>query len=82
MAFRIREIADHHDVPIVAMPPLARAVYYSTEAGEEIPAALYIAVAQVLAYIYQMEQYKRGQIGSEPVLGDIEVPEEYAVEAP
>lgn len=82
MAFRIREIADHHDVPLVPMPPLARAVYYSTEAGEEIPAALYIAVAQVLAYIYQMEQYKRGQLASEPVLGDIEVPDEYAVEAP
>lgn len=80
MAFKIREIADHHDVPIVPMPPLARAIYYSTDIGEEIPAGLYVAVAQVLAYIYQLEQYKRGQIPQAPTLGAIDIPEEFAVE--
>lgn len=74
MAFRIREIATEHDVPLVPMPPLARAVYYNTEAGEEIPEALYVAVAQVLAYVYQLEQYRRGQLNSAPHLANVEVP--------
>ena len=74
MAFRIREIATEHDVPLVPMPPLARAVYYNTEAGEEIPEALYVAVAQVLAYVYQLEQYRRGQLQAEPRLTNVEVP--------
>ncbi len=76
MAFRIREIATEHDVPMVPMPPLARAVYYNTEAGEEIPEALYVAVAQVLAYVYQLEQYRRGQLNAEPRLSNVEVPPE------
>jgi flagellar biosynthetic protein FlhB len=80
MAFRIREVADHHEVPMVPVPALARAIYYSTEAGEEVPAGLYIAVAQVLAYIYQLEQYKRGQTPAVPVLDNIDVPEEFTVE--
>ncbi len=80
MAFRIREIADQNEVPIVPIPALARAVYFSTEAGEEIPEGLYIAVAQVLAYIYQLEQYQRGQINYTPKLADIDVPDEFAVE--
>jgi len=57
------------------MPSLARAIYYNTEAGDEIPEELYVTVAQVLAYIYQLEQYRRGQLESAPILGDIEVPE-------
>ncbi len=76
MAFRIREIADQHDVPQVQMPPLARAIYYNTEAGEEIPEALYVAVAQVLAYVYQLEQYRRGQLERAPHLANVDVPPE------
>ena len=72
----IREIADQHEVPLVPMPPLARAIYYNAEAGEEIPEALYVAVAQVLAYVYQLEQYRRGQLEREPQLADVEVPPE------
>jgi len=75
MAMRIRELGAAHDVPIVAMPPLARAVYFNTEAGDEIPEALYVAVAQVLAYIYQLEQFKRGQVAQRPTLADINVPD-------
>ncbi len=76
MAFRIREIAQAHDVPVVPMPPLARAVYHHTEAGQEIPEALYVAVAQVLAYIYQLEQYRRGQLRDKPTLAQVDVPPE------
>jgi flagellar biosynthesis protein FlhB len=55
IAARIREIATEHSVPIFEAPPLARALYASAEIGSEIPAALYVAVAQVLTYIYQLK---------------------------
>ncbi len=51
IALRIIEIAKEHDVPIHENPPLARRLYETTEIGEEIPAELYQAVAQVLAYV-------------------------------
>ena len=54
IATRIREIAEESAVPLFSAPPLARALYRSTDIGEEIPAGLYTAVAQVLAYIYQL----------------------------
>ncbi|MGB5352022.1 MAG: flagellar biosynthesis protein FlhB [Woeseia sp.] len=54
IAAKIREIATHHRVPLFSAPPLARAIYRSTKLGQEIPAALYTAVAQVLAYIFQI----------------------------
>jgi flagellar biosynthesis protein FlhB len=55
VAARIREIATEHSVPIFEAPPLARALYHSVEIGSEIPATLYVAVAQVLTYIYQLK---------------------------
>lgn len=61
MAMHIRTIANAHDVPIIASPMLARAIYYSTEAEHEIPEKLFMAVAQVLAYVYQLKAYKKGQ---------------------
>ncbi|MDA8694326.1 flagellar biosynthesis protein FlhB [Pseudomonadales bacterium] len=54
IAIKIREIANAHDIPILRSPPLTRAVYFSTEIDQQIPAKLYLAVAQVLAYIYQL----------------------------
>ena len=54
IAARIREIADENRVPIFSAPPLARALFRSTKLGQEIPAGLYTAVAQVLAYIFQI----------------------------
>ena len=77
LAMRIREIATAHDIPQVAAPPLARAIYYTTEAGQEVPEGLYVAVAQVLAYVYQLEQYQRGQMGQAPTLADMQIPEEF-----
>jgi flagellar biosynthetic protein FlhB len=55
LAARIREIASEHSVPLVEAPPLARALFYNVEIGAEIPAALYVAVAQVLTYIYRLK---------------------------
>jgi flagellar biosynthetic protein FlhB len=54
LALRIREIAIKNQVPIVENPPLARALHQSAEVGQEIPASLYQAVAEVLAYIYRL----------------------------
>jgi len=55
MAQRIRETAEAHDVPLVENKPLARSLYRSTEIGEMIPAELYRAVAEVLAYVYRLK---------------------------
>lgn len=60
MASRIRELARNAGVPLFSAPPLARALYSSTKIGQEIPAGLYKAVAQVLAYIYQLQNAARG----------------------
>ncbi len=56
LARRIREVAMEHAVPIVSRPELARALYRSVEVGEEIPAELYRAVAEVLAFVYRMSR--------------------------
>lgn len=60
VALKIREIAKEHNVPRMQAPPLARALYTHATVGDEIPEGLYIAVAQVLAYIYQMDQFVKG----------------------
>jgi len=56
IAMKIREIANLNEVPLLPSPQLARAVFFSTEINDEIPASLYLAVAQVLAFIFQMRQ--------------------------
>jgi flagellar biosynthetic protein FlhB len=53
-------------VPIVTSPMLARAIYYSTEPEQDVPEKLFMAVAQVLAYVYQLKAYKKGK-GKRPV---------------
>jgi flagellar biosynthetic protein FlhB len=65
VAARIRELGLEHNIPIVQTPPLARALYRHAELGEEIPAALYTAVAEVLAYVYQLRRY-RSEGGNAP----------------
>lgn len=54
LALRIRQKAIENQVPIVENPPLAQALYKSVEVGQEIPAQLYRAVAEILAYIYRL----------------------------
>jgi flagellar biosynthesis protein FlhB len=63
IAARIREIAREHRVPVLSAPPLARALYRACDLGQEIPANLYAAVAQVLTWVYQL---KRGIVRPEP----------------
>lgn len=54
VAQRIRAVAGHHDVPLVTSPRLARALFHTTRIGQEVPASLYVAVAQILAYVYRV----------------------------
>lgn len=61
LALKIREVAQQHQVQVLDSPALARAVYFSTELEQEIPGGLYLAVAQVLAYVYQLKQYRSGK---------------------
>jgi flagellar biosynthesis protein FlhB len=77
IAFRIRELATASNVPIVAAPALTRAIYHSTDIGDEVPAPLYVAIAQILAFVYQLKQYRRGAGPAPRPLGDLQVPEEY-----
>ena len=54
MAIRIRQLASESGIPIIERPPLARAIYRMVEVGEEIPEELYAAVAEILAYVYEL----------------------------
>ncbi len=74
IASKIREIADHYEIPVLQLPPLTRAIYFSTEIGDEIPQPLYMAVAQVLAYVFQIKQHKAGKAKKPSKLSDVEVP--------
>lgn len=74
MAFKIREIADHHKVEIFSAPPLARALYYHSNVGETIPSELYLAVAQVLAYVVQVKEAKFSDKRSIEIPRDLPVP--------
>ncbi len=76
LAFRIRDLAKMHQVPVLRMPPLARALYAHVEIDQEIPAALFSAVAQVLAYVYQLRAALAvgAPTPSEPT--DVNVPDE------
>ena len=73
-ALKIREIAQEHDVLLLESPALARSIYHTTEVDHEIPAGLYLAVAQVLAYVYQIRQFQKGK-GKRPApLKDLPIP--------
>ena len=74
LAARIRELAQASAVPLVEAPPLARALYAQVEVDREIPEALYTAVAQILAYVYQLRRWVpgRGPMPAMPV--DLPVP--------
>ena len=73
IAANIREIGATHQVPLVEAPVLARAIYFNAEINQQIPAALFLAVAQLLAYGFQLRAYHEGG-------GDIpQPPEEYPV---
>ncbi|MFQ5469310.1 MAG: flagellar biosynthesis protein FlhB [Gammaproteobacteria bacterium] len=76
IALQIRTLATSHQVPILSAPPLSRALYFSTELNQEIPAGLYVAVAQVLAYIYQLKA-KVNKFSEAPLtMDDLPIPDD------
>ncbi|NWN91694.1 flagellar type III secretion system protein FlhB [Marinobacter adhaerens] len=72
-AFKIMEIAREHKVELLRTPPLTRAVYHNSEVGDEIPDGLYMAIAQVLAYVFQLRQFRKGR-GPRPGMPDFPIP--------
>ena len=80
VALKIREIAREYEVPVISSPGLTRAIYFSTKLDSEIPDGLFVAVAQVLAYVFQLNNWRKGQ-GNKPVplKEDLPIPDEYKV---
>ncbi len=77
VAGQIRTVATANNVPLFEAPPLARALYYSTEINQEVPAGLYLAVAQILAYVFQLKTVVRGTTAP-AAPKDIPVPDEFS----
>lgn len=75
IAAKIREIAEQQHVQMVRIPLLARALYFTTEINDEIPEGLYVAVAQVLAYVYQLNAVVPGT--PRPMQPNPEVPHDF-----
>lgn len=75
VALRIREMAAEHKIPVLEAPPLTRALYRHTKLGDEIPAALYAAVAEVLAWAYQLQRAAEGGATPPRAPRDLPVPE-------
>ena len=76
LAFRIREVAKEHSVDIIESPVLARAIYNTTKIDESIPKGLYVAVAKVLAYVFQLRNFKRGLAQRPSFPYSIDVPDD------
>ncbi|MDE3012000.1 MAG: flagellar type III secretion system protein FlhB [Pseudomonadota bacterium] len=81
VALRIRGLAEAHGVPILEQPPLARALFKHAELEREIPPGLYAAVAEVLAYVFQLRAWRDGSGGQPTQPRTVEVPAELAVAA-
>jgi len=75
MSDRIREVAKKNAIEIIRLPTLARAIYYTTELDQEIPEPLYLAVAQVLSYVFSLNNEMYGD--SQAELQQIDVPDDY-----
>mgnify|MGYP001814115674 CR=1 FL=1 len=76
VASQIRTVAVANKVPLYEAPQLARALYYSAEINHEIPAGLYLAVAQILAYVFQLKAVTRGgPVPARPT--EVPVPDEF-----
>jgi len=79
VAANIRKVGQAHAVPVVEAPALARSLYFNVELGDPIPAGLYLAVAKLLAYVFQLRTVRQ-QGGSAPDVPDFPVPDELSRE--
>lgn len=76
VAMQIRSVGGASHVTIVSAPALARSIYYSTELNKEIPAGLYLAVAQILAYVYQLRAKGKARHKQDVNFDDVPIPAE------
>jgi flagellar biosynthetic protein FlhB len=79
VAANIRRIGSEHEVPIIESPALARAIYFHTELGEAIPAGLYLSVAKILAYVFQLKAHIPGKSKKPTTPDDLPIPDELKV---
>ncbi len=76
VAANIREVGAEHEVPLIEAPVLARAIYFNTELNDTIPAGLFLAVAQLLAYVFHLRAWKEEGGYIPPLLEEFPVPED------
>lgn len=75
MALYIRSVAEEHGIEVLTLPPLARAIYNTSQVNQQIPATLYAAVAQVLNYVLQLKAFQSGRRNTQPFFpSDLSVP--------
>jgi len=82
MALYIRQVANEHGIDVLAQPPLARAIYHTSQVQQQIPAALYKAVAQVLNYVLQLKAFHAGRRSAQPHFPNEIVVPSYLTEEP
>ena len=75
-ALYIRKMAKAHDLEVLELPPLARAIYATTQVNQQIPAQLYKAVAHVLTYILQLKAWRSGRRERPELIRNVPIPEE------
>lgn len=78
MALHIRTIAKEHNVEIIQSPALARSLYYTAEVNDDIPEELFAAVAQILAFIFQLNEHKKGRAKKpRPISKNLPIPDDF-----
>lgn len=77
-ALYMRQMAKKHELEVVEIPPLARAIYFTTQINQQIPAPLYTAVAHVLTYILQLKAWRQGRRGKPELASNLPIPDSLA----
>jgi flagellar biosynthetic protein FlhB len=80
-ALYMRKMAIAHKLEVIELPPLARAIYFTTQVNQQIPAPLYTAVAHVLTYILQLRAYQQGRRGKPQIPNNLNIPSSMANKA-
>ena len=77
-ALYLRQMADKHQLEVLEIPPLARAIYFTTQINQQIPAPLYTAVAHVLTYILQLKAWRQGRRTKPELTSNLPIPDSLA----
>ena len=77
-ALYMRQMAQKHELEVVEIPPLARAIYFTTQVNQQIPAPLYTAVAHVLTYILQLKAWRQGRRSKPQLASNLPIPDSLA----